>query len=87
MCVGKKYPLNNVPNYQELRLVERGFMLDADLNASRNIAYLGNSGMSGFSVSGPNATRVDAEGREAVETGLGYKPMNLSWVADISYHK
>lgn len=57
--------------------VERGFAIDADLNASRNIAHPGTSGMSRPSVSGPNMTSVYAEDRKVIEAEFGYKSMNL----------
>ena len=58
------------------RCVECGFSLDANLNASRNIAHLGMSGTNRPSVSGPNVASVDAEDRKVIEAELCYRPTN-----------
>jgi len=57
--------------------VQCGFTLDADLNASRNIASFSTRVGGRLHVSEPNVADDEAEGRKAVEAESSCKPTNL----------
>lgn len=61
---------------RQFTCVQCGFSLDADLNASRNIAAFSRRVGGRLSVSEPNAAGHEAEGRKVIETEPSCKPTN-----------
>ncbi len=61
---------------RQFTCVQCGFSLDADLNASRNIATFSRRVGGRLSVSQPNAAGYEAEGRKATEAEPSRKPTN-----------
>ena len=59
---------------RQFKCVECGFSLDADLNASRNIATFSRRVGGRSNVSRPNVAGAEAEGRKAFEAEPSYKP-------------
>ncbi|MCX6652059.1 MAG: transposase [Methanomassiliicoccales archaeon] len=59
---------------RQFKCVECGFSIDADLNASRNIATFSRRVGGRSPVSRPNVAGVEVEGRKAVEAEPSYKP-------------
>ncbi len=57
--------------------VKCGFQIHADLNAARNIANLGISGVSRLSVNQPNVTCDEVEARKGIETEHSYMPPDI----------
>ena len=62
---------------RQFTCVRCGFTLDADLNASRNIATFSRRVGGRLHVSEPNAADDEAEGRKAIEVESSCKPTNL----------
>jgi putative transposase len=61
---------------RQFTCVKCGFSLDADLNASRNIATFSRRVGGRLHVSKPNVADHEAEGRKAIEAEFRYKPTN-----------
>ena len=61
---------------RQFTCVQCGFSLDADLNASRNIATFSRRASGRLHVSEPNVADDEAEGRKAIEVESSCKPTN-----------
>ena len=76
-CSKCGYIDENNRNGHSFKCTSCGFELDADLNASRNIATISRSVSGRLFVNQPNVASVEAEGGNTIEAEGSYKPTTL----------